>query len=77
MSWGVVAITLVIGFAVSLALFARHREKKEYNNGICKCGEKLKAFALDSQGGTGWTCDNPKCRHYVWTSWIKPKGEEK
>ncbi|WAB25065.1 hypothetical protein M3_0114 [Lysinibacillus phage vB_LfM_LysYB1] len=77
MSLGAIVIILVIGLSVSLALFARHREKKEYNNGVCKCGNKLRAFAVDSQGGVGWSCDDPDCRHYVWTSWIKPKEEKK
>ena len=40
-------------------------EKKLYNNGICQhCGQKLRYFTTDSQGGRGYICD--KCDYCVW-----------
>ena len=34
-------------------------EKKDYNNGFCKaCGNKLRLFDYDSQGGRGYCCDD-------------------
>lgn len=43
-------------------------EYYEYNHGVCrKCGHKLKSFDTDSQGGTGYTCDN--CGNSFWISY--------
>lgn len=43
-------------------------EKKDYNNGFCKaCGNKLRLFDYDSQGGRGYCCDN--CRYHTWVSY--------
>ena len=43
-------------------------ETKGFNNGICKrCGNKLRYFDTDSQGGRGYTCD--KCDYTTWVSY--------
>lgn len=44
-------------------------EKREYNNGKCKCGGDWEYFATDSQGGVGYECSN--CGKVVWHSWYK------
>lgn len=45
-------------------------EKKEFNHGTCsRCGEKMRHFDVDSQGGHGWCCD--RCGRVIWCSWIK------
>lgn len=54
---------------VAIGLYFRHKEIKEFNNGNCSCGGVFKAIAMDSQGGTGWSCN--KCNKSMWTSWIK------
>ena len=47
-------------------------ERKDFNHGICPhCGQPLRCFDKDSQGGHLWTCDN--CGYYTATSWIKHK----
>lgn len=53
---------------ILLILFAPNDEKEKFNNGICKvCGQKLKCFDTDSQGGRGYTCSE---WHYpVWVSY--------
>lgn len=43
-------------------------ERRAFNGGICKlCGNKLRYFDTDSQGGRGYCCD--KCGHHIWVSW--------
>ena len=76
----------IIGILIGLVLLvliafgmiiARNSEKKEYNDGICtKCGNKLRLFDEDSQGGRGYHCD--KCGRFVWVSYNvdKPRKEE-
>lgn len=74
MGIGEVIFILLIAFLVGMTLYVRHREKKAFNNGICNhCGSNLKSFAMDSNGGTGWNCENSKCENYLWTSWVKEK----
>ena len=42
---------------------------KSYNKGYCpKCGNKLRLFDTDSQGGRGYCCDS--CNGYAtWIGW--------
>lgn len=43
-------------------------EKKNYNKGVCiNCGQKLKLFGHDPQGGRGYMCNN--CHYYTWVSY--------
>lgn len=57
----------ILLFIVGL-LWPRLSEKKAYNNGVCtNCGEKLRHFDCDSQGGRGYRCD--KCGRIVWVSY--------
>jgi len=78
MRFGEIMFILIVVIASIMVLFVRYREIKEYNNGICsKCGHKLREFDVDSQGGIGWACENPKCSHFLWTSWVKKKKVKK
>lgn len=52
--FGIIIILIIIGI-VSTIIY----EKKKWNNGICPiCGDKFKLFALDSQGGRMYRCNN-------------------
>lgn len=65
----IIVITLVvIFFMLGIFLIGYLTERKYYNKGICpKCGEKLKFFDMDSQGGRGYKC--PKCKYITWVSY--------
>ena len=57
-------IILVIA-SVFLDIFI---EKHSFNKCTCrKCGEKLRMYDTDSQGGRGYCCD--KCGHHIWVRW--------
>ena len=64
-------ILVVVGlFIVIGILCAIRNEKKGFNDGICPiCGEKLKHFDNDSQGGRGYFCPFIKHRYYTWVSY--------
>ena len=63
----IIIISIAI-IAIILAVLGIYVEKKSFNNGYCKvCGQKLRVFDTDSQGGRGYTCPN---MHYsVWVSY--------
>ena len=64
---------LVITFIVGGIIWANIIERKHFNNGICPyCGQPLRCFDMDSQGGYLWKCDN--CGYFTSTSWIKHKN---
>lgn len=64
----VAIITIVLIFSIVGYIMGPRREAKEFNNGICmRCGEKLRYFDTDSQGGRGYTCDN--CMYTTWVSY--------
>lgn len=45
-------------------------DKHKYNHGYCRnCGNKVRHFDDDSQGGHGFVCDN--CGKDFWISWVK------
>ena len=53
-----ILIVMIAVFFIILRL-AILCEKREYNNGICKCcGKKLRCFDVDSQGGRLYTCED-------------------
>lgn len=61
-------IIFIISLCIILPLIAIRNEKKLFNNGICKvCGQRLKHFDTDSQGGRGYTC--PSMHYTVWISY--------
>lgn len=63
-----VETTIGMFIVMLIMLWARSREKKRYNNGICiNCGNKLRHFDVDSQGGRGYCCD--KCHYHTWVSY--------
>lgn len=64
-------ILIVVGLFVGIGLpCAIISEKREFNNGICPiCGEKLKHFDDDSQGGRGYCCPSTKHSYYTWVSY--------
>ena len=65
---GLVLIALVIVWFIIGTIRCIKSERKGWNNGICPdCGEKLRHFDTDSQGGHGWCCD--KCNYVTWVSW--------
>lgn len=71
-----IGLVLLVLLAFGIVI-ARNNEKKEYNDGICtKCGNKLRLFDEDSQGGRVYHCD--KCGRFVWISYNvdKPRKEE-
>lgn len=39
-------------------------DRKEYNNGRCKCGGAWKHFDIDSHGVDGYYCE--KCGEVIW-----------
>jgi predicted amidophosphoribosyltransferase len=62
----ITAMVLVL-LAVCM-FFARAAEKRDYNDGICPvCGEELRHFDNDSQGGRGYCCDS--CNYHTWVSY--------
>lgn len=63
-------ILVAVGLLVSIGILCAIRnEKQGFNNGICPiCGEKLKHFDNDSQGGRGYCCPSTKHRYYTWVS---------
>lgn len=71
-----ILLILFLAFSICGCVWCYHREKKDFNNGICPhCGTKLKHFDNDSHGGEGWCCD--ECGYFTWISWFKGKKEEK
>ena len=55
---------LVIVVLICLGIYAREDEKKRYNNGFCpNCGNSLRCFDMDSQGGRMYKCDT--CGYYT------------
>lgn len=72
-------IIFIISLFIIIPLIAIKKEKELFNNSICKvCGQKLKHFDTDSQGGRGYTC--PSMCYSVWISYNcvdKNKGDKK
>ena len=64
-------ILVVVGLFIGIGILCAIRnEKKGFNDGICPiCGEKLKHFDNDSQGGRGYCCPSTKHRYYTWVSY--------
>ena len=63
-------IILFILFCIIGITWCIISERRGWNHGICpECGEKLRHFDCDSQGGDGWCCD--KCRYKTWVSYKK------
>jgi len=46
-------------------------EKKEFNNGVCKCGGTLRYVTSDLRGGDCFECK--KCGKIIWLSWYDGK----
>ena len=64
--FGVAVIVLMIAGC----LWARAREKQDWNNGRCLCGQHWEHFDNDSQGGRGYVCRNHKpVGRYIWISY--------
>lgn len=61
-------IYIVIMLFVTASLAAMYLEKRDFNDGICKiCGNLLRNFDDDSQGGRGYCCD--ECGYETWVSY--------
>jgi hypothetical protein len=53
----IAAILIMVALFICDALIDIIWEKRNYNNGICKCcGKPLRHFDTDSQGGRLYTC---------------------
>lgn len=53
----IAAILIMVTLFICYALIGIIWEKRNYNNGICKCcGKPLRHFDTDSQGGRLYTC---------------------
>ncbi len=65
----IIIAVLLIFWIVTIPIF-RAIEKREYNNGHCKCGGVWKYFDTDSQGGDGYYCEN--CGKVIWICWFHP-----
>lgn len=64
----IILVILIIVTLVCLAIHAREDEKKRYNNGFCpNCGNSLRCFDMDSQGGRMYKCDI--CGYYTWVTY--------
>ena len=62
-----VALGLFLGIGILRTII---NEKRGFNNGICPiCGEKLKHFDTDSQGGRGYCCLSKKHLYFTWVSY--------
>lgn len=62
-----IIIVAALIFVVTGIVAARD-EAKRFNNGTCvRCGHKLRHFDDDSQGGSGYVCDN--CDYTCWVSY--------
>jgi predicted RNA-binding Zn-ribbon protein involved in translation (DUF1610 family) len=64
----IISVILTAIVVTVISLLVSYSEYKNWNGGVCpNCGEKLRYFDTDSQGGEGWTCD--KCNHTAWVSY--------
>lgn len=64
----VVFVVIFILVFISCIIYAIHSESKFYNHGKCKeCGNDLRHFDTDSQGGRGYCCD--QCGYHTWVSY--------
>ena len=64
------AICIVVGVVIfiSMMMLGIYLESRAYNKGICpECGDNLRNFDTDSQGGRGYCCD--KCGYNTWVSY--------
>ena len=60
--------TIILTIIAIMTIIEIYIANKQFNKGICpKCGEKLKFFDMDSQGGRGYKC--PKCKYITWVSY--------
>lgn len=67
-----ILMTIVIIAFISTGIFARRKEKKDFNGGVCpRCGSRLKNFDMASDGSRGYDC--PKCDYTVWVSYNADK----
>lgn len=66
-----IMIALVsLWFIVVASLWGYFQEKKEWNNGSCKCEKGFwKSFDVDSSGAVGYTCTS--CHKCIWISYKK------
>jgi predicted RNA-binding Zn-ribbon protein involved in translation (DUF1610 family) len=64
----VIGSLLVIGLFIFGTIWAKRREAKDFNGGICpNCGHALETEDMDSQGGEMWVC--PNCDYTTWVSY--------
>ena len=63
-----ILMTIMVIVFISMGIFTRMREKKDFNGGICpRCGSRLKNFDMASDGSRGYDC--PKCGYTTWCSY--------
>ena len=67
---GILILAVIVGI-----IWARIKEKKDYNRGYCpRCGEYMRLFDYDSHGSRGYTCD--RCHYHCWVSYNIDKDHE-
>lgn len=72
---GTVLAILVLALVVGI-IWARGKEKKDYNRGYCpRCGEHMELFDYDSHGSRGYKCN--RCHYYCWISYNVDRDYEK
>ena len=63
-----IVTSLVVLGVVCLTCIGISLEKKGFNGGNCPiCGNRMKLFDHDSQGGRGYCCHN--CNYHTWVSY--------
>jgi len=61
-------ILIILILFVSLLMIGIISERRAYNHGKCRhCGNNLRLFDTDSQGGRGYMCDS--CCNTIWVSY--------
>ena len=65
-----IGLVIIIVLGIAVAISGIVAENRAWNNGACSCGNGFWIFFdIDSQGGHGYKCSDPKCRQTTWQSW--------
>ena len=80
---GIYVVMGVLALFIGGSVWARAREKKEWNGGICReTGTRWELFDINSQGGRGYVTRTGE-RKVTWISWpgvdrnYRPGGGER
>jgi DNA-directed RNA polymerase subunit RPC12/RpoP len=68
-------VIVLVAFVAVAMIYGRYMEKKDWNNGVCSCGEGFwRSFDVDSSGTRGYRCT--ACGRHIWISWRFLKGAD-